>query len=151
MKSALWCLLLCAWLLAAASLHAPSHVKYMSFYGFDPEAQHTWSNLGGEGPASEKVGPVPCVLFYAAVFDRRGGCCQVDAFQKYGMKSLYGGLSSDESDGVFHRGVGLWPNWRANLDRVRLLLGAWLLRLWNSRVALCRLWPRPRSSWTTAR
>jgi hypothetical protein len=38
-----------------AAITAPSHLHIMGFYGFDPDMQHGWTNLGFEGPAALKV------------------------------------------------------------------------------------------------
>ena len=69
----------------------PPHLRFMSMYGLDPDAQHTFVNMNLEG--SEQV--------------------KLDAWTKYNMTSFYGGL-----EGVFVRGVGLVSNWTAVLDGI---------------------------------
>ena len=38
-----------------ATVSAPAHLHVMGFYGFDPDKQNGWTNLGMEGPVSLKV------------------------------------------------------------------------------------------------
>ena len=46
---------LCALNPTQAATGAPSHLHIMGFYGFDPDKQNGWTNLGMEGSASLKV------------------------------------------------------------------------------------------------
>jgi hypothetical protein len=82
------------------------HLKYMSYYGFNPPLMHGWVNMGLEAGLDVKLA----------------------AWKKYQIPSFYGGLPaahtagcSDNPKAIFQRGEGaakglLCPNWEANFE-----------------------------------
>jgi hypothetical protein len=74
---------------------AGAHLKYMSYYGFNPPLMHGWVNMGLEAGLDVKL----------------------KAFQTFGIPSFYGGLPAEPAAGaIFKRGVGLADGWEASLE-----------------------------------
>lgn len=93
----------------ATTLLSP-HLKYMSYYGFNPQQMQGWVNLGLEanGDGNCEVGVDDCNMTGVK-----------DAWHRWRVPSLYGNIpQGGMPNPVFIRGVGLAPNWEANLEAV---------------------------------
>ena len=96
----------------------PSHLKYMSYYGFSPAVMEGWLNLG-----LAQIGDGNCHVGH----DNCNMSGVLSAYTDYQIPSLYGDLPIqwDTSPGakkvagaIFIRGVGLAEGWEQSMEKL---------------------------------